>query len=236
MMMSIKAIFLDFYGTLVHEDDDIIPLICKEIQENSMEECEVSDIGRYWWKIFSSMFKNSYGETFKSQRELGILSLSETISKYRSNCDVNEIIQKQFDHWSEPKIFSDTIPFLETLQGYEVYILSNIDTADVKAAIAYHGIKVNEIITSEDVKSYKPRPELFIEALERHNLSPKEVLHIGDSLMSDVGGAGILGIATVWLNRLNKIKTDIAEPNFICRDLKEVRDIISGIEEGSIVV
>lgn len=33
--MSIKAIFLDFYGTLVHEDDDIIPLICKEIQENS---------------------------------------------------------------------------------------------------------------------------------------------------------------------------------------------------------
>lgn len=54
--------------------------------------------------------------------------------------------------------------------------------------------------------------------------------------MSDVGGAGILGIATVWLNRLNKIETDIAEPNFICRDLKEVRDIISGIEEGSIVV
>jgi len=62
------------------------------------------------------------------------------------------------------------------------------------------------------------------------------VLHIGDSLMSDVGGASNLGIATVWLNRLNKIKTDIAEPKFICRDLKEVRDIISGIEEGSIVV
>lgn len=69
--MSIKAIFLDFYGTLVHEDDDIIPLICKEIQENSMEECEVSDIGRYWWKMFSSMFKNSYGETLNPSANSG---------------------------------------------------------------------------------------------------------------------------------------------------------------------
>jgi 2-haloacid dehalogenase/putative hydrolase of the HAD superfamily len=234
--MSIKAIFLDFYGTLVHEDDEIIPLICQEIKETALENCEVSDIGRHWWKVFSNMFQNSYGDNFRTQRELGLLSLSETISIFRAKCDANEIIQKQFDHWCKPKIYDDTIPFLNDLHGYQIYILSNIDIADVHNAAIYHGIQVNEIVTSEDVKSYKPRKELFLEVLGRHNLSAKEVLHIGDSYMSDVRGANNVGIKSVWLNRLNKKKPEGAEPNFICKDLREVRDIIRGFEEGRIGV
>jgi HAD superfamily hydrolase (TIGR01549 family) len=235
-MMRIKAIFLDFYGTLVHEDDEIIPLICKEIQESALEECDVNEIGRHWWKVFSNMFQTSHGETFRSQRELGILSLTETIVRFRSSCDAKEIIQKQFDHWCKPKIYEDTIPFLCNLQGYQVFVLSNIDTADVKAAAIYHRIKVDEIITSEDVKSYKPRPELFLEVLGKHDLSADEVIHIGDSYSSDVGGASNVGIKTVWLNRTNKWKPEGIGPTFVCKDFREVRAILSGIEEGSIVV
>ncbi|MFC4777294.1 HAD family hydrolase [Paenibacillus sp. GCM10023252] len=235
-MMSIKAIFLDFYGTLVHEDDEIIPLICKDIQESAFEDCQVRDIGAYWWGVFSNMFQNSYGDSFKTQRELGLISLSETISRFRAKCDANEIIQKQFAHWCKPKIYDDTLPFLNDLHGYQVYILSNIDIADVHNAATYHGIQVNDIVTSEDVKSYKPRPELFLEVLSKYNLSAKEVLHIGDSYTSDVGGANNVGIKSVWLNRLNKKKPEGTEPNFICRDLRQVRDIINDFEEGRFVV
>ncbi|MFC4776107.1 HAD family hydrolase [Paenibacillus sp. GCM10023252] len=231
-----KAIFLDFYGTLVHEDDEIIPMICKEVKETALEECEVSDIGSHWWKVFSNMFQNSYGDSFRTQRELGIRSLSETISRYKANCDVSEIIQKQFDHWCKPKIYDDTLPFLQSLHGYQIYIISNIDTADIHKAATYHGIQVNEIVTSEDVKSYKPRPEIFLEVLSRHNLSANEVLHIGDSYTSDVGGANNAGIKSVWLNRLSKKKPEGTEPNYICKDLREVREIISKFEEGRIVV
>jgi HAD superfamily hydrolase (TIGR01549 family) len=45
-----------------------------------------------------------------------------------------------------------------------------------------------DILTSEDVKSYKPRPELFLEALRRNNVKPDEVIHIGDSITSDGRG------------------------------------------------
>ena len=31
-----------------------------------------------------------------------------------------------------------------------------------------------------------------------------EVIHIGDSISSDVNGAGALGIRTLWLNRFGK--------------------------------
>lgn len=236
--MSIQAIFLDFYGTLVHEDDDIIPLICEKIKETAAVECDISDISRYWWNVFSRMFQNSYGESFKSQRELNVISLTETIAYFKSNLTASEINQEQFNHWCKPKIYEDTIDFLNELNRdrYQVYILSNIDTSDVLAAVDYHRLQVKEIITSEDVRSYKPRPELFLEALQRCRIPADQVLHIGDSYMSDVAGANNVGIKTVWLNRMGKKQPEGPEPDFICNDLIELKDVVNGIESGRIVV
>jgi HAD superfamily hydrolase (TIGR01549 family) len=226
--LKFKAVFLDFYGTLVHEDDDIIPIICDQIKVNTSIDCNVRDIGIYWWIEFSNMFRNSYGELFQTQRALGINSLSKTIMHFKSKCIAEEIIRNQFQHWVKPKLYEDTKPFLETLSGIPVYILSNIDSTDIHEATAFHEIKVTDILTSEDVKSYKPRPELFLEALRRNNLNSDEVIHIGDSITSDVGGAQNLGIRTIWLNRLNKSIPEDIKPDYIFKDLIEVRTILFG--------
>ena len=69
------------------------------------------------------------------------------------------------------------------------------------AAIEFHGLKPDGVFTSEDAKSYKPRKELFELALKSTGLMPEEVVHIGDSMSSDVKGASALGIDTIWLNR-----------------------------------
>lgn len=224
--MKIKAMFLDFYGTLVHEDDDIIPLICKHVQAGSADNCRIEDIGKYWWRVFSRMFQNSFGESFKTQRELGIASLAETIKHYHSNCVAEEIIKQQFAHWMKPEIYTDTLSFLRIFEKLPLYILSNIDTADIVSAIDHHKLSVTSIITSEDVMSYKPRPELFLEALNRYKLKPDEVIHIGDSITSDVRGAGGLGIGTIWLNRLGKQKQEGVEPDYICSDLTEAGQVL----------
>lgn len=235
--MTFKAVFLDFYGTLVHEDNDIIPIICDRIKANTNIDCNTREIGSYWWKEFSNIFRNSFGNTFQLQREIGIKSLSKTIDKFESNCKAEELIQIQFEHWIKPKIYSDTFSFLKALEGIPVYILSNIDTTDILKAIEFHELKITDILTSEDVKSYKPRPELFNEALKRSKLNANEVIHIGDSILSDVGGAQNLGINVVWLNRLNKSVPEGIKPDFICKDLNEVRTILlSEFEDGSIVV
>jgi hypothetical protein len=64
--MPIKAVFLDFYGTLVHEDDEIIPVICDQIRSSTETICEIKEIGSFWWKEFSGAFRNSYGDTFSN--------------------------------------------------------------------------------------------------------------------------------------------------------------------------
>lgn len=86
-----------------------------------------------------------------------------------------------------------------------IYVVSNIDRDDVIKAIAYHGLKPAGVFTSEDARSYKPRAEIFEMALKKVNLQPDEVVHIGDSLSSDIKGANALGINTVWINRGGKV-------------------------------
>ncbi|CAM3097073.1 HAD family hydrolase [Paenibacillus lupini] len=219
--MRIKAIFLDFYGTLVHEDDDILPPIYEEIRQSSSVDCDAREIGQYWWKSLSSLFSVSYGDAFKSQRELGLQSLTETIEYFQSGSSAKQLIGQQFEHWMRPELYEDTLSFLTTFSHLPIFILSNIDTADIAAAAAFHGIEVTDVLTSEDVRAYKPRPELFLEAMRRCGLKPEEIVHIGDSYVSDVGGANKLGINTIWLNRLHKRQPQGAKPDFICHDLTE---------------
>jgi len=223
--LTFKAIFLDFYGTVVHEDDNIIPIICEQIMERSLIECTVKEIGQYWWNSFSKLFQNSYGETFKTQRNLGIKSLNETIQHFKSNCIAEELIQMQFNHWQEPGIFEDSLSFVKNCE-LPIYILSNIDTEDIMSAIKYHDIPVDGVITSEDVRSYKPRSEIFIKALKKFDLKNNEVVHIGDSLTSDVIGAQTMGIHAVWINRKNKLKPEHINPDYIFKNLLEVKMIL----------
>lgn len=71
-------------------------------------------------------------------------------------------------------------------------------------AIEYHGLKPAGVFTSEDAKSYKPRKELFEFALKNAGLSTDEVVHIGDSLSSDIKGTSSVGINAIWINRSGK--------------------------------
>lgn len=98
------------------------------------------------------------------------------------------------------------------------------------AAMRYHGIQVNGVLTSEDVKAYKPRAALFQEALARYELRVDQVLHVGDSIRSDVYGAQMLGIDAVWLNRKGKPADAHIRPRYVCDDLYGVMDVVSGLQ------
>lgn len=204
--MSIKAFFVDFYGTVVHEDGEVIKKITKIITETGKAE-ELSGIGSFWWTDFQNMFMNSHGETFETQRALEEKSLVHTLEKFGSDADPKELSGMMFAHWVKPPIFEDSKDFFEK-SSLPIYIVSNIDTADIMQAIDYHGLKPAGVFTSEDARSYKPRKELFEQALQKTGLKPDEVIHIGDSISSDVKGASVLGINTLWLNRFGKTVPD----------------------------
>ena len=82
-----------------------------------------------------------------------------------------------------------------------VCVVSNIDRSDLEAALEYHGLVFDHVVTSEDVRSYKPRPEVFLEAMGLLGVAAHDLLHVGDSLSSDIAGANALGVPVAWVNR-----------------------------------
>ena len=199
---KIKALFVDFYGTIVHEDGEVIKKITDIIQKTGVVE-DRSEIDSFWWKHFQNMFQNSYGDTFETQRALEERSLEHTLAEFQSTADVKELSNLMFEHWVKPPRCEDSKEFFEKSM-LPIYIVSNIDTDDINRAIEYHNLKPAKVFTSEDARAYKPRKELFELALKKTGLTPEEVIHIGDSISSDVKGASALGIHTLWLNRFGK--------------------------------
>ena len=149
------------------------------------------------------MFTNAYGDSFETQRVLEEKSLIHTLERFGSNADASELSAMMFAHWIKPPVFEDSKAFFEKSE-LPIYIVSNIDTSDILQAIAYHDLKPAGVFTSEDAKSYKPRKELFELALKKTGLKENEVIHIGDSVSSDVKGAAGVGIKALWLNRFGK--------------------------------
>lgn len=198
----IKAFFVDFYGTIVHEDGEVIKKITEIISATGKVE-DKREVGAFWWNDFQTMFLNSHGDTFETQRALEKKSLVHTLEQFSSDADAKELSEMMFAHWVKPPIFEDSQEFFEK-SPIPVYVVSNIDTADVLQAIAYHNLHPAGVFTSEDARSYKPRKELFELALRAAKLKPEEVIHIGDSVSSDVKGASALGIKALWLNRFGK--------------------------------
>lgn len=197
-----KAFFLDFYGTVVHEDGEIIKKITEIIYETGIVKNK-SEIGTFWWNDFQRMYTKAYGESFETQRALEEKSLRHTLDKFDSTADVTELSNYMFEHWIKPPIFEDAKDFFNS-SPIPIYIVSNIDTADIQKAIEYHHLEPAGVFTSEDAKAYKPRKELFELALKSTGLKANEVIHIGDSISSDVKGASSVNIRALWLNRFGK--------------------------------
>ena len=204
--MSIKAFFADFYGTIVHEDGEVIKKITKIICTTGKVE-NPSDVGSFWWKDFQTMFMNSYGDNFETQRALEEKSLIRTLEHFSSNADAKILSNMMFAHWVKPPIFEDSKEFFEK-SSLPIYIVSNIDTEDIMQALNFHNLHPAGVFTSEDAKCYKPRKELFELALKETRLDADEVIHIGDSVSSDIKGASGVGIKALWLNRFGKDNPD----------------------------
>lgn len=219
----IKAIFSDFYGTLVHEDNGVL----KKISLMVAEECkmDIKEIIPLWGKEFTSICAEAYGDNFITQNAAVRKALDNIFDRLGSKLDRDELCQMMYECWRKPEILEGTREFLENAP-LPVYVVSNIDTDDMKAALDFNKLDLADYFSSEDARSYKPRPEIFRYALEKTGLSPDEVIHIGDSIGNDVKGASAAGIKAVFLNRKG---IDVPEGVISVNKLSDIWEIVSAL-------
>jgi putative hydrolase of the HAD superfamily len=118
-----------------------------------------------------------------------------------------EVFERLSAHFRNPDswaVFADVRGTLAELasRGVALAVVSNWDSTlpsllgELDLAASFREISVSAIEGTG-----KPEPDIFLRTCERLDLMPAEVLHVGDSLVDDYGGARAAGLSAVLLDR-----------------------------------
>jgi len=101
--------------------------------------------------------------------------------------------------------FPDTRDALRYLkQHFRLIILSNVDRASFARSNERLGVEFDQVLTAEEIGSYKPDPRNFdylIHRLRSERIDKTELLHVAQSLFHDHVPANSMGIASAWIDR-----------------------------------
>jgi len=129
-----------------------------------------------------------------------------------------------FEHRYDVRLFPDALGVLDALGAdYVLGLVSNGNTPPERCGLAG---RFGFVVFPGDVEAIKPDGRVFAEACLRAGCAPAEMLHVGDSLVDDVGGANDFGAVSVWLNRDGVVNGTGIEPAFEISSLVELGTIL----------
>ena len=86
-------------------------------------------------------------------------------------------------------------------------------------------------VWSDDVGVRKPRPEIFLRALEELGVDPIDAVFVGDRLATDIRGAAGVGMTTVQALWFSADRLDGIEPDFMAFTPMDVLNIVRRLRD-----
>jgi 2-haloacid dehalogenase len=117
--------------------------------------------------------------------------------------------------------FPDTAPALRRAHGagLRLIIVSNTDRDIIEHSLRQIDAPIDDVVTAEDVRSYKPATPHFERALQVAGVPAEQILHVAFGFKYDIGPARELGFRSAWVNRRGEPRPGPAQPDLEWRDL-----------------
>jgi 2-haloacid dehalogenase len=225
--LDLDGVFLDMYGTLTAGDRAAVESVCQKILTLTGIPISAVELSVRWGARYFEALDCCNDEQFCTLFEVEARTLRETMRRLGVELDPYPFARQLTAYWRDPALQPEVLDFLSACT-LPICIVSNADRADIEAALARHGIDVPYVVTSEDVRCYKPAARIFAEALQRTGWRRERVIHVGDSLHSDVGGAIAAGLRSGWVNRAHRIH-DVGNhtPDYEFQDLRDLAALLA---------
>jgi 2-haloalkanoic acid dehalogenase type II len=133
------------------------------------------------------------------------------------------------DELTVAEAYPDALDTLERLaaHGLTLGLLSNADDDFLQGALSRARLRFSAIQSSESLRAYKPNRAIFEAFCRRLNHDPSEVLYVGDSLATDVQGAGNAGLRTAWVRRSERqYSEELPAPDMKVSSLSAIADLL----------
>ena len=227
-----KVITFDIYSASLDIQGSAIPVVQDVISEFSLEKCK--DFFRTWrtqqWNFL--LLNNSMEDGYRSYRYITERVLEYTEKKFDISLTSDQKDQLM-KIWTSFSAWPETRGILEELKnrGYKIGMLSNGDENMLYPLQDSTQIQFDYIFSGDQAKTYKPRPEIYHNVLEKLKIDVDELLHVAGSLF-DVMGAKSAGLNCVWSNRSGEYVLDTRfEPDYEISSLNGLLEILPALEK-----
>lgn len=194
---------------------------------------EIADLGRPTWRRFRAQTIQEnplFGHDMIALRRSVLDKMFTAIGL--SGEQKKDAVQQSYDvfyfHRSNFKVNPDYVSLLQALaQKVPVVAITNgnVDIDRVGLTDCFH-----QIFHASTTLRSKPFPDMFDAASETIDVAPENILHVGDNLEKDVGGAIHAGFQAAWYaeNREMRLHQEKARqlPHVVLDDLTELRKLV----------
>ena len=227
--MSITAISFDVDQTLIDTDRVIMrsmESVRDELEKRVPGERTRSLTVEEMWSIRDREEKEYVGKVrdFDEIRRRSFHKMLDHVGYTGPDLStrLNEVYLEHRYNDIEP--YEDVLPMLDTLgPSFKLGLLSNGNNYP-----EYFGLadRFDFAVYAQDIGIEKLDPRTFQIAVERAGCSLDQLLHVGDSLETDVAGAQAVGVRAVWLNR-DEVPNDTGiEPDHEIYSLTELTAVL----------
>lgn len=191
---DIRAVSFDCYGTLIDWQSGlaaaVAPLRAGLPQIPS---------GQSLFSAFAKLEREAERPPYCSYKDV-LRQVMSGLTGVAGPCELLDALWRSIADWPA---FSDTPDSLRRLKARfgRLAVLSNIDNDLFEASQARLGVRLDTLVTAQQVRSYKPDERNFRALLKALDLEPDQVLHIAESRYHDIEPAAKLGFRTAWIQR-----------------------------------
>lgn len=196
------AITFDCYGTLIDWESGILQAVRPVLSVHGVRASDEELLALYA-RLEADLERRASADrgAFSRYREV-LAGVMRGIGEHFGLTLIDREIDRLPASLARWPAFADTAPSLRALKSrYRLAVLSNIDRDLFEDTAPKLGVELDELVTADFCRSYKPDPRHFRVGLALLDLPPSRVLHVAESLVHDVVPARALGMTTVWVNR-----------------------------------
>jgi putative hydrolase of the HAD superfamily len=198
---EIKAVTFDVGGTLIKPWPSVGHVYAEVAAQHGLKEVSPEVLNRRFTAAWKEL------KNFNHSRAEWAALVDRTFGGAEKTPPGEAFFDELYKRFGEPgawHMFEDVLPTLDALAagGINLGIISNWDER-LRPLLGQLGLAkyFEVIIISNEIGFTKPSPVIFEHTAKKLGLAPEFILHVGDSLESDVAGAKSAGFKALLIDR-----------------------------------
>lgn len=200
-LSHIQAVTFDVGGTLIKPWPSVGHVYAEVAARHGVKRLQPEALDQQFAAAWRRLRNFNHG------REEWAALVDQTFAGFVEKPPSQTFFPELYDRFREPKawhVFEDVLPALNALAALDLRlgIISNWDDR-LSPLLDQLGLSkfFEAIVISCDVGFPKPSPVIFEHTSKKLGVPPELILHVGDSLETDVAGAQSAGCAAVLVER-----------------------------------